>query len=121
MKVTIIGYTESFVLNPNVSIYKQGELIGQVSKGDKVVIDVDEPCELEFNSSFRSTKCKVDSDMCIILSFDRITGGLSAKTTKTVEDAMFELNKAKGKDNTRIIWIIIAVVASLLLGQFLKQ
>ena len=105
-KVTIYGYTESFAINPDVSIYKDGVQIASVSKSDKITLNITEPCELKFKSSIRSAKCYVRPGDAVVLSFNRTTGGLSATVTSK-ENAATEINIKKGKDSTRIIWIII--------------
>ena len=104
--MTIYGYTESFAINPDVSIYKDGVQIASVSKSDKITLNITEPCELKFKSSIRSAKCYVRPGDAVVLSFNRTTGGLSATVTSK-ENAATEINIKKGKDSTRIIWIII--------------
>ena len=112
-KVTIYGYTESFAINPDVSIYKDGVQIASVSKSDKITLNITEPCELKFKSSIRSAKCYVRPGDAVVLSFNRTTGGLSATVTSK-ENAATEINIKKGKDSTRIIWIII--ICAILFG-----
>ena len=112
-KVTIYGYTESFAINPDVSIYKDGVQIASVSKSDKITLNITEPCELKFKSSIRSAKCYVRPGDAVVLSFNRTTGGLSATVTSR-DNAATEINIKKGKDSTRIIWIII--ICAILFG-----
>ena len=118
-KVTIIGYTESFAMNPSVSIYKQGVQIGEVSKGGQTVLDIDGPCELEFKCSFRSTKLKVEPDMHVLLSFNRTTGGLSAIPT-TAENVMAKVIERQEQDNSRLVNTIVIVGILMLAGTLLK-
>lgn len=116
MKVTIIGYTESFAVNPNVSIYRDGILMGEVGRGGRIVLDIAEPCELEFESSFRRTKCQVDEGVgCVVLSFNRATGKLTSTPTANEQEALFEITKAKSADGSRIIWAIILGIIGLVL------
>ena len=116
MKITVIGYTESFALNPNVSIYKDGVLIDEVAKGNRVVLDIPEACELEFKCSFRSAQCYVEEGVgCIVLSFNRATGKLVATPTANEQEALFEITKAKSADGSRIIWAVILFVIGVLL------
>ena len=119
MKVTIIGYTENFAINPDVKIYKQGVLVGKVSRNEKTVIEVEGPCELQFKGSLRSAKCEVRTDQWIVLSFNRVTGRLSAMPT-TAEDVMLTLNKTKGKDSTRILWTVIISSLFVIAGVVIK-
>lgn len=114
-KVTIFGYIESFVVNPDVKIYKDGIQIGRVSKGGKITLDITEPCELKFKSSIRSAKCYVRPGDAVIISFNRTTGRLSATVTKE-ESAESVINTNKSADYTRIslVLIICSVVCILM-------
>ena len=119
MKLTVIGYTEPFALNPSVSIYKGGVLIGKVGRGGKVILDIEEPCELEFKCSLRSTKCHVSEHVgCVVLSFNRATGKLTSTPTKSEQETLCEISKAKSADGNRIIWIIIICALLLSLSLF---
>jgi RNA polymerase subunit RPABC4/transcription elongation factor Spt4 len=114
-KVIIFGYIESFVVNPDVKIYKDDIQIGRVSKGGKITLDITEPCELKFKSSIRSTKCYVRPGDAVIISFNRTTGRLSATVTKE-ESAESVININKSADYTRIslVLIICSVVCILM-------
>ena len=112
-KVTIFGYTESFAINPDVSIYKDDVQIASVSKSDKISLNITEPCELKFKSSMRTARCYVKPGDAVVLSFNRTTGGLSATVTSK-ENAATEINIKRGNDSTRIIWIII--ICAILFG-----
>jgi hypothetical protein len=116
MKVTVLGYTEGFASNPDVSIYKNNELIGSVEKGGSVVLEIDEPCELVFKCSIRSTKCVVNSDTYVVLAFNRTTGSLTANLAASEQEAVQLVAKAKGSDNKRILWTIVFIVVALLLA-----
>ena len=116
MKVTVLGYTEGFASNPDVSIYKNNELIGSVGKGGRVVLEIDEPCELVFKCSIRSTKCVVNSDTYVVLAFNRTTGSLTANLAASEQEAVELVAKAKGSDNKRILWTIVFIVVALLLA-----
>ena len=112
-KVTIFGYTESFAINPDVSIYKDDVQIASVSKCDKISLNITEPCVLKFKSSMRTARCYVKPGDAVVLSFNRTTGGLSATITSK-ENAATEINIKRGNDSTRIIWIII--ICAILFG-----
>lgn len=112
-KVTIFGYTESFAINPDVSIYKDDVQIASVRRNDKTTINITEPCELKFKSSMRTAKCFVRPGDAVVLSFNRATGSLNATVTSK-GNAATEINIKKGNDSTRIIWIII--ICAILLG-----
>ena len=105
-KVTIYGYVERFVVNPDVKIYNGNVQIARVSKGGKITLDVTEPCELTFKSSLRSAKCYVRPGDVVILSFNRTTGRLSATVTNEA-GAMRELEIKTRADTNRISWVLI--------------
>lgn len=114
-KVTILGYTESFAMNPSVSILKSDLKIGEVSQNGKVEIDLEKGSLLKFQSGLRSTSCIVKPGDWVLLSFNRATGGLDAILTDK-ENYQFAINKAKGTDSNRWIWIIIISVVLIALG-----
>ena len=70
MKITIIGYTEGFIISPSVSVYRDGIYEGEVNKNSKLIIDISAPCELEFKCSFRKTKIRIYDEQWILLSFN---------------------------------------------------
>lgn len=117
-KVTILGYTESFAVNPSISILQSDLKIGEVSQNGKVEVDVEKGTLLQFKCGFRSTSCLVKPGDWILLSFNRTTGGLEAIVTDK-DNYQFAINKAKGKDNTRWIWAIVIAAILLALGFFL--
>lgn len=107
--VVVYGYTEAFAVNPAVEITKDEALLATVSRNAKVELNISEPCELKFKSSMRTCKCYVKPGDAVILSFNRVTGGLSATITSQ-ENSSTEINIKKGKDSTRLIWIIAASI-----------
>ena len=119
-KVTIYGYTETFAISPDVKIYKDGELIGRVGANSKIDITISKPCRLKFSCSMRSDECYVKPGDNVVLSFNRITGGLSASVTSK-DNVMHEINEKKGKDSKRWIWIIIFVAACWAIAYFMNQ
>ncbi|MBE6241139.1 MAG: hypothetical protein E7115_06540 [Bacteroidales bacterium] len=108
--VVIYGYTETFAVNPAVEITKDEALLATVSRNSKVELEIAEPCELKFKSSFRTTRCMVKPGDAVVLSFNRMTGSLNATVTSK-ENSATEINIKKGKDGTRIIWAIILIIA----------
>lgn len=119
-KVTIYGYTETFAISPDVKIYKGDELIGQVGANSKTEITISEPCLLKFSCSMRSDECVVNPGDCVVLSFNRVTGGLSATITNK-EDVMDEISYKRGKDSKRWIWIIIFIVICFIVAYCMNQ
>ena len=117
-KVTIYGYTESYAINPKADIYLNGNLVANVCRNDKVELDITEQCELKIKCSMRSTTCTVRPGDYILLSFNRVSGALSATVT-TKDRIATEINVKKGKDSTKIIWITAICIALFALGQCL--
>ncbi len=119
-KVTIYGYTENFAINPKADVYMNGNLVGSVSRNDKIELDITDTCELKIKCSLRSTTCTVRPGDCVLLSFDRVTGALSATAT-TKENISTEINIKRGKDSTNVIWIVIACATLFILGLCLSS
>ena len=120
MKVTIVGYNEPFALNPDVSIYCQGVEIAKVGKGKQIVLEIDQPCELEFKCSLRSTKLTVAPDMCVLLSFNRTTGALVAVPT-TEENLEAEKTNMSKKDNNKLVVTFVIAFILILFGLLLNS
>ncbi len=114
-KVTIIGYTEKFALNPSVSVFKNGIKIGKVVPKGKMEIDVEKVCELQFKCGFRSTNCFVTLNDWVLLSFNRTTGELSANITDEYH-CQNSINQAEKSDKKRIGCAIILVIILLYLA-----
>ena len=80
-KVTILGYTEKFAVNPPVSIFKDGVQLCAVERNGKIELDIEQDCMLQFKCSSRSTQCVVKPNDWVLLSMNRLTGGLNATIT----------------------------------------
>ncbi len=78
--VLIHGYEETFAVDTNVKIYKDGELVGEVAPASEFKLPVDSDCELTFKASIRSCKVQIRKgiDTNVFLSFDRFSGSLKA-------------------------------------------
>lgn len=118
MKITIIGYTEGFIISPSVSVYRDGIYEGEVNKNSKLIIDISAPCELEFKCSFRKTKIRIYDEQWILLSFNRITGAISATPTSK-DDFTLTLQQKKSEDKKRLIGIVVAIVLIFVLRRFI--
>ena len=118
-KVTILGYSESFAINPAVSVYLNDWKIGEVSQNGKIELDVDKGSMLKFKSGLSSTSCVVKPGDWVLLSFNRAMGGLDAIITDK-DNYQLAINKAKGADSKRWIWIVIIGVALITLGYLLE-
>ncbi len=75
-KVKVYGYTQSFLINPNIKVYVNGEFFDIVKVGNVLEIPITEPMELKFKCYFRSAKVVVtDKESTKIkLTWNRITG-----------------------------------------------
>ena len=116
-KIIIHGYKESFAANPAVSISIEGKSVGSVEKGGMTVIEIDHDCIIDFRCSIRTTRhaVKVGQKEEIMLSFNRLTGALSAYATTEENRAQDSIN-AKEKDKKKILWAVIIVIILLLLS-----
>lgn len=113
--VTIHGYTERFIFNPDVSIYKGKERVGTVSRFSKVDIAITEPCELKFSSNLCSAKCSVKPGDIVLLSWNRVTSRISASLTSN-ENLKRNISKKRKFDVIRIVAIfggIITIVSTI--------
>ena len=117
-KVTILGYTESFALNPSVKIYKDGREIGKVGRHEKLEIDVDETCELTFKSSWHTERRVVKPGDWVLLSFNRFWGTLNSTLTDK-DNYQFAINKAHGDDVRNWIWTFFFIAVCAVAAYFL--
>lgn len=78
--IVIHGYSEVYAINPNVKVYVNGTLVGEVSRNGELALNIAGPCQMKFSCSFRSTTINVDPQTCsdVWLSFNRLTGSLNA-------------------------------------------
>lgn len=79
-KVIIHSYEEVYGVNPNVKIYKDGELIASLPKANTFEYSITEPTTLTFKCSIRTARVTVypNSNTEIRLMFDRFSGKLLA-------------------------------------------
>lgn len=117
-KVTILGYAESFAINPSISILQSDLKIGEVSQNGKVEIDIEKGSLLKFQRGFHSTTCLVKPGDWILLSFNRLTRCLGTIVTDK-DNYQSAINKARRKDNVRLVWMIVVGIILLALGFFL--
>ncbi len=112
--VTVLGYTECFLLRPSVSVFLEEREIAIVEPSKKIELNISKPCVLNFKCRWRTTKCMVKPGDWVLLSFNRFWGTLSATITDK-ENYQFAMNKAKGDDARNWIWtiIFIAILAAL--------
>lgn len=120
-KILIVGYQESFALNPSVDIYKGSEKIANVGHGAQIEIEVDEPCLLVFKASFRSAQCFVTpgETEVVILSFNRTTGSLSATCSKK-DCYKDEIIASQKKDGNRLIVTLVICAVMIFLGYMIS-
>lgn len=80
-KVIVYGYTQNFAVNMKIQIYVNGNMVGEVSKGDKCEFDISENTNIEFKCSFRKSSIMAYKDQTneIQLSFNRLTGSIEPK------------------------------------------
>lgn len=110
--VTILGYKESFAVNPSVKIYINDVIVGKVGFNEQITLPVQGITTIVFKSSLRSATCQVRGGECVLLSFDRLTGGLSATVTDSANLQTVVVEKLQ-KDNKK--WIIFVAIAATLL------
>ena len=116
--VVILGYKERVgLLHPDVSILKNGILIGTVERRGRCQLDIKEACELTFKMDNpvpqligRPTTCRVNPGDQILLSYNTFTGKLVAQLTDNNNlQQTIECNAKKEKKG-RIVGIIVAII-----------
>ena len=118
--VVILGYKERVgLLNPDVSILKNGILIGTVERRGRCQLDIKEACELTFKIDNpvaqlqligRPTTCRVNPGDQILLSYNTFTGKLVAQLTDNNNlQQTIERNTKKEKKG-RIVGIVVAII-----------
>ena len=118
-KVTIYGYTESFAIAPSVDVYIGGRRVANVKQNGIIDLMLSSPSELTFKCNMRSAKCFVHPGDAVVLSFNRVTGGLSATRTNRA-NAITTINENMSKDNSRWLWIVIFILIGIALSFFLN-
>ena len=115
--VIVHGYEETFAIDVNVSIYKDGIYLGEVSPASTFNVPIEGNCELKFKASFRSTKVQIIKGVHshVFLSFDRFTGSLKAYVSR--DDNKVEIEAIKQhKSSKATLWSIILIVTLFLLS-----
>lgn len=117
--VIIYGYQEHFAVNPGVKIYKNNEFVGIVNGGESFNAGFLEKDSLfEFKAAFRSASIMVPADQPynIQLSFDRLTGQLSAVSSENNYKVQNELKNKDGRNVAITVVIILVLIFIALKG-----
>ena len=111
--ITIHGYDEWFIVNPTVSVYKDGVHSGTVGKHGQLKLELNEDCHLKFSCGFRSAKLNVAKgiDTHVFLYFNRFTGSLNA--LKSGNENLAQVARLKEKKSTNVTILSIFFVAFL--------
>lgn len=119
--VTIHGYEETFAVDTDVKIYKDGELVGSVSPARTFQLKIDKDCELKFKASFRTRTVQIKKgiDTNVFLSFDRVSGSLKAYVSG--DDNKQEIRSLKEHKSSQATLITIIIIALLFLFGYLLQ
>lgn len=113
--VVILGYREKFAVNPDISIFKNGMLIGNVAYLGRCQLEIKETCELTFKSAGRSTTCTVHPGDVVLLSINRWTGKIVAQFTDENNQQQLIASNAK-KDNKAKVFALIMVILGVSIG-----
>ena len=97
--VVIFGYREKYYVNPNVTVYKNGMLIGMVAHLGRSQFEINEPCELAFNVRHQTITCKVNPGDQIQLSLNRWSGKLMAQLIENSNSHQELIEKNKQQDS----------------------
>ncbi len=77
-QLVIYGYRETYSVNVDIKIYKDGEFIGRIGNNGVMQLEIEKDCLFEFKAMFRSAKyeAKAGELQKILLSWDRFSGKL---------------------------------------------
>lgn len=112
--VVIFGYREKYYVNPNVTVYKNGMLIGMVAHLGRSQFEINEPCELAFNVRHQTITCKVNPGDQIQLSLNRWSGKLTAQLIENNQQQLIASNAKK--DNKAKVFALIMVILGVSIG-----
>jgi hypothetical protein len=78
-KLTIYGYTQFFLVNPKIDIYKDDVCIGKIGKGEVFEVSIERDCQIKFSCLARTAICLARSgvNQSIKIEWDRLTGGMN--------------------------------------------
>ena len=91
-----------------VKVFDGKTLLGKVKHDEKLEINVNGEMNLKFRCTIRSTTCHVKAGDQVVLSFNRLTGGLNATVTSEAGlQETIEQNRVKDYNKAYIIGVII--------------
>lgn len=75
-KVMVYGYTQTFLVNPKVIVYMNGQEVGSVANGGVIEIPITETSEVEFKCSLRKSTISAPFGQVtkVKISWNRLTG-----------------------------------------------
>ena len=99
--VIVHGYEEIFAIDWYISLYQDGQCLGEVAPKFRYKIPIEHDCELKFKCWFRKRTIHIRKgiDTHIFLSFDRFTGSLKAYPAS--EDNIEDIERLKNKKASR--------------------
>lgn len=109
--VTIHGYEETFSVDTNVKIYKDGVQVGVVAPASEFKLPIEGDCELTFKAGIRSRKVTIRKgiDTNVFLSFDRFSGSLKAYVSS--DDNRETMVKVKEHNSSKALLNTILLIA----------
>jgi hypothetical protein len=108
--VVIFGYREKYYVNPNVTVYKNGMLIGMVAHLGRSQFKINEPCELAFNVRHQTITCKVNPGDQIQLSLNRWSGKLTAQLIENSNSHQEIIERNNQQDRKGVKKLVIFIV-----------
>ena len=114
-KVTIHGYEEFLVIHPNISIYSDGKYLGEVGRNEKIEIEIDSDCLLNFSTGLRSESVRIRKgiDTHVFIYFNRFTGTLNVMKAGESDYIAISEKKNSITSNANIYCIILVVILFL--------
>ena len=124
--ITIHGYSELFLINSSVKVYKNNgsTLLGKVGRNASINIDVEEGETLIFKSGLRTASLSVKEDVTdILLQFDRYTGALGAFPANKDNVLMIRhlVDKSSSHATLKTVLLILFPLLLILMAVLLSQ
>ncbi len=111
--ILVHGYEEHFAANPSVTVFKDGDIVGEVGHHATLQIEIEKDCELEFKCLMRTSSVLVrkSEDTHILLSFNRFTGGLEAVVANDNNlDEKRSIKSANAKNNLMRVALLVSLI-----------
>lgn len=116
--ITIHGYSESFLINSSVKVYKNNgsTQLGTIGRNASINVEVEDGETLIFKSGLRTASLTVKEDVTdILLQFDRYTGALGAFPANRDNILMIKRLVDKSSSHATLKSVLLILIPLLLI------